>query len=195
MIGLIDHSLPDKGFSAKPYYPEDPLATLIRNPAIISTFLSKKAPLVWDEQIKIHQVLDYFFNFFLEGRSLSYVPKTVTRIRQHTSSEQISLKRNLFEPYGKGKVLAAYKERLNSSGQLTFCQHEALDKGLLANSYQLIRSGRKMEAFELSSQISWDRITQYDWYKPWGFSGFSKILGLNRGPLIFYYLQRFLGRA
>jgi len=189
-----DASLPEQRLSARPYYPKDPVATIFRDPAIISTFLSKKMPLEWNEELKIHQVLDYFFHFFLQGNSLSYVPEVVTRIRQHSSPERISIKHHLFEPYRKGKIMVTYKQNLEANGKLTLCRQEALDQSILSNAYQLFRKGQKSEGLELINSNDWGQISNYDWYKPWGISGFVKTLSPGRGAFIFYLIQKCLGR-
>lgn len=176
------------------YFPGDPLASFIKHSYHGSVVLVKKSPIIWNTDLNVNQVVDYFFNAFLRFPHVAFLNRLVSKVRQHSSPSRVTNHYDHWEPGVCLELYTGFKAELESSGMLTFPREAALDEKILAYLYEAKRGGLDCYQNYVDS-LNTQRIKDYYWYKPWGVSGFVYRLGAKRGIEFFYGLNRALGRV
>jgi glycosyltransferase involved in cell wall biosynthesis len=177
-----------------PFYADDYLASLLKQPPVISSFMVKRNQQNWNEDMHVWEVFNYLFSLLSKGYFVGFVNKAVVKIRQHQTPNRISVKYNHFDPFITGNVFADYKNELFKLNKMTYARYEVLDQAILANSYSLLRCGEVEKCHQLNQYISWDKINRYSWFKLTGLSGFAWLFGYKLGMSIFVNLNKIMGR-
>ena len=193
-INFCDFSTKQELVSSKFFFPDDPVASLIKQPMVVSSIMVKRNDHKWNEKLVVNEGIEYFFFLFAEGYSVGYVGKVVTKIRQHQSPDRVSVLHDHFHSIKRLAVFAKYKEELRKRCFLSLQSEAALDYQILSNIY--VAKKRRLKDYEkYFSSLNIKNFRLYYWYKPFGLSGFVYKLGPKIGLDSFYIINKLLGRT
>jgi glycosyltransferase involved in cell wall biosynthesis len=173
--------------------PEDGLASWILKGNVVSAALIKKNIYRWNESLKVNEGVYYFFDYFSENTKMVHLPKVVTRIRQHTSPNRVTVMHKHFHPLERFEMYLHFKRTLAEKKALNFHRKAALDYHMLTYLYQA-----KMQKIKFSNSLYAElpdmNLKKIKRYHRFGLSGFAQFLGPKNGLRLFYYINSLLGR-
>jgi glycosyltransferase involved in cell wall biosynthesis len=192
---FIDNAAEPTHYHAAPFaYPEDPVASLLLHPLVVSAYLILRTDTLWDERLISWEGPRYFMEVLPRLTRIEHLPQPMVRVRQRQDAERLTIKHDHFEPACALSFYADLKRRLARRGDLTARREEALDSQLLAYAYTARRRGIT-DLRTGCSNINSGRLREYAWHKPLGLSGFAALFGARCGVELFYRINHTLKRA
>lgn len=175
----------------------DPLTTYLTHKPTISTALIRRSALQnWDEERNIWEVTLYFLNIILSGAKSIFINNIVTKIRQHSSENRVSLKEDHFHPVKTLIFLLLCKDLLILRNKLSAQNEVVIDKDIIAYSYQGLKLGYdRINIYAIVNRINLKLLPMYNDYRIFNIYYFiDKFKGI-RGLLLFFYLNKVIGRT
>lgn len=176
------------------FFPDDPLAGLIKQPMVESAILIKRNSRKWNENICVNEVFDYFFRLFAEGYSISRIKQAVTKKRQHSKPHRITIRYEHYHPPVRLEVITDYKKLLKKKREMTPGREAALDWHILSLIYAARRRGL-VDCSSYLKDLNIKKFPNYFWYKPLGLSGFVYRMPPKIGLSFFYFINKILKRV
>jgi glycosyltransferase involved in cell wall biosynthesis len=159
-------------------------AALLRNIGI-PRFNERRMP--WE-------ALEFYLDYFAEGRTVAHVDRVVVGSRQHREPDRLTIRHDHFEPHNTGRFFAEKKDQLKRAGLATGERIAALDGRILSCIHSLLRQGCRREARQLFDAVSWDLIGSERRQRFGSFAWSSRVFGFA-GARAFIAANRVLGRV
>jgi glycosyltransferase involved in cell wall biosynthesis len=140
------------------------------------------------------EALEFYLDYFAEGRTAAYVDRVVVGSRQHDSPDRLTIRHDHFEPDNTGWFFAEKKHELTTARLAHPERIAALDRRILSCIHSLLRQGRRQQARRLFDEISWDLIGRDGRQRIGSFAWSSHVFGFA-GARAFIAVNRVLGRA
>jgi len=169
----------------------DPIACLIGAWWAVSCVLLRRSQLKWDEGLKVWEVIDYFLRHILAGGSVATCDAHVSVIDHSPREERVTRKYNHYDPELVFRSFRQFKRAINMNGRSNREISCELDRILLGAAYGIARHGQRVD---VGDDINARELRYYDWYKPFGLTGFCRTFGMNAGIKLFADLNLMLGR-
>lgn len=172
----------------------DPIATYFNFLPTISTALIKKNNIQWDAGLKVWEVTQYFLENIIH-KKVKYVPKVVTRIRQHNNPNRISIKYDHFNNIKTATFFINCKTQLKDINLLSKNTVIQIDKILLSHCYEMLKKKEdNNKCKKILQSIDLSLLKQYPEYKKTNIYGFVKLFSGFNGLNLFYILNKALNR-
>lgn len=175
-------------------FPDDPLASLIARPPVVSAVILRRTTERFNEAMRTSDAHDYFFRVFPRIKRIAFTPSVLTQIRQGRDPERLTNHIEHFEPMHRLHLLVELKQRLWRCAKMTPEREDALDFHIASYAYRARGRGHRALG-HLLEVLDGDRLASHSWYQPAGLSGFMHRLGPRAGLEAFYRANAALGRA
>ena len=179
---------------AFPYQNSD-LANLIASWWPVSSVLSKKNDLQWNEERKTWEVIEYFASLLMNDFKCVVCPKEVTAINHVFRKDRTTV---LYDHYNPETTFSFFNELKTTIIIKNKANHqvlESIDKQLLNNLYQVYITKKSFPPNLNNDTINSKKISSYNWFKPFGISGFCWLFGIKNGIKLFYKINYYLKRT
>ena len=173
-------------------YKEYMLANLVSRWWPVSAVLVKKNNVLWNENLKTWEVVQYFADILLGGFNGVICPKEVTKINHDYREGRATFVYNHYNATNTFNFFFRLKQNFDQKAVCDFQVSEAIEKILLSNLYTIYRNDRKLPGDLPTNLISLKHLENYNWYKTFGLSGFCKFLGLKTGIKLFFAMNKIL---
>jgi glycosyltransferase involved in cell wall biosynthesis len=140
--------------------------------------------------------LEFYLDYLsAPDRTATYVEDVVVHIRQHQTPGRLTHLHNHFEPFGAGSFFVEKKRQLQTRSLLNVERASALDFRIMSSVHSLLCGRRPSEAKLLFDEISWEKLSSYEWLRAGSFAWCARQFGFFVGARGFIAGNRLLGRT
>ncbi len=134
-------------------------ANIIYRRPVISSFILRKPEILFDESLIVSEVLDFLFNFGCSSPKVKLIADKVVMIRQHSTSNRLSVENDHFEPAHRLNIFMKWKRQYDAIGILDRELRAAIDCNLLHLLFEIRSRGGSLK--NLCKEVNLGNLSEF----------------------------------
>lgn len=134
-------------------------ANIIYRRPVISSFILRKQEILFDERLVVSEVLDFIFNYGCSSPKVKLLTDKVVMIRQHSTSNRLSVENDHFEPVHRLNIFMKWKSKYDEIGILDRELRAAIDYNLLHLLFEIRSRGGSLK--NLCEEVNLDNLSEF----------------------------------